>query len=136
MKLTEKDKEFLERLQQLMASRDLWVELKPGRPSYMVLRGTYGERIHRAFRVSRQGVRWRFQRLFGDIYISALTAILFIENTFGTHLREHAIRISKERFALRQETLRSSLGATSTRETRRLDPKAKDGPQDGAIDRE
>jgi len=34
------------------------------RPSYMVLKGTYGEKIHKIFRMSRQGVRWRFQRLF------------------------------------------------------------------------
>ena len=96
MKLTEKDKTFLETLRQLMESRDLWVELKPDLPSRMVLRGTYGEKIHRAFRMTRQGVRWRFWRLFNDIYVSAFETILFIEKVFGTELREHAIRISKE----------------------------------------
>ena len=102
MKLTTKDKEFLERLRRLMESRDLCVELKSDRPSYMVLRGTYGEKIHAAFRMSRQGVRWRFQRLMNDIYVSAFETILVIEKTFGTELREYALRISKERFALRQ----------------------------------
>ena len=102
MKLTQKDKMFLETLKQLMESKDLWVELKPDRPSYMVLKGTYGERVHEAFHMSRQGVRWRFQRLFNDVYVSAFETILFIEKTFGTHLREHAIRISKERYELRQ----------------------------------
>jgi hypothetical protein len=69
----------------------------------MVLRGTYGEKIHETFRMSRQGVRWRFQRLFNDVYVSAFTTILFIEKTFGPGLREHAIRISQERYALRQQ---------------------------------
>ncbi|MCY2928869.1 MAG: hypothetical protein NTV86_05135 [Planctomycetota bacterium] len=86
-----------------MESKDLWVELKPGRPSYMVLRGTYGEKVHNAFRMSRQGVRWRFQHLFGHIYVSAFETILAIESSFGAQLREHAIRISKERHAIRQE---------------------------------
>ena len=90
-------------LNQLMDSKDLWVELKPGKPSHMVLRGTYGQKIHKAFRMTRQGVRWRFQRLFSDIYVKAFEAILLIEKTFGTQLRDYAIRISKERYALRQE---------------------------------
>ena len=105
MKLTQKDREFLDNLKQLMESKDLWVELKPDQPSYMVLKGTYGEKIHRAFRMSRQGVRWRFRRLFNDIYISAFETILFIERTFDTQLREHAIRISKERYSLRQQSI-------------------------------
>lgn len=87
----------------LMESKDLWVELRLGRPSCMVLRGTYGDKIYQAFRMSRQGVRWRFQRLFNDVYVSAFEVILFIEKTFGAQLREHAIRISRERYELRQE---------------------------------
>ena len=101
--MTEKDKEFLEKLRDLMESHDLHVEMREDRPSYMVLRGTYGDRIHKTFRMTRQGVRWRFQRLFNHVYVSAFSTILFIELTFGTQLREHAIRISKERYALRQE---------------------------------
>lgn len=103
MKLTEKDREFLERLRELMQSHDLSVELKIDRPSYMVLRGTYGDKINRAFRMTRQGVRWRFQRIFNDVYVSAFSTILLIEKTFGPELREHAIRISKERYELRKE---------------------------------
>ena len=68
----------------------------------MVLRGTYGDKVHRAFRMSRQGVRWRFWRLFNQVYISAYEAVLLIETTFGTELRDQAIHISKERYALRQ----------------------------------
>ena len=103
MKLTQKDKEFLETLKKLMESKDLSVELRPGRPSYMVLRGTYGDHIDKAFHMTRQGVRWRFQRLLGDIYVSAFETILFIEQIFGPQLREHAIRISRERYELRQK---------------------------------
>ena len=88
-----------------MESRYLWVELKPDQPSRMVLRGTYGEKAHKAFRMTRQGVRWRFWRLFNDIYVSAFETILFVEKVFGTELREHAIRISKERYELRQEAI-------------------------------
>ena len=107
MKLTEKDKQFLERLRRLTESNDLWVDLKSGSPSYMVLRGTYGEKIHQTFRMTRQGVRWRFWRLFNDVYVSAFESILFVELTFGSQLRESAIRISKERFAIRQEMSRT-----------------------------
>ena len=119
MKLTEKDKTFLETLKQLMESKDLSVELKPDRPSHMVLKGAYGEKIHKAFRISRQGVRWRFRRLFNDIYVSAFETILFIEKTYGTQFRDHAIRISKERWALRQEATR--IGFTSADALRRND---------------
>ncbi len=85
----------------------MWVELKPGRPSYMVLKGTYGEKIHETFRMTRQGVRWRFQRLFNQVYVEAFLTILMIEKTFGSELREHAVRISRERYAIRED-LRSS----------------------------
>jgi hypothetical protein len=79
----------------------------------MVLRGTYGEKIHRTFRMTRQGVRWRFQRIFTDIYVSAFSTILLIEKTFGTELRAHAIRISKERYTLRQQMMSSRLRTES-----------------------
>jgi hypothetical protein len=91
-----------------MESKDLSVELRPGRPSHMVLCGTYGEKMHRAFRMSRQGVRWRFWHLFNETYVSAFETILFVEKVFGTELREHAIRISKERYELRQEAMQIS----------------------------
>ena len=54
-----------------MESKDLWVEFEAGRPGHMVLRGTYGDKIHQAFHMTRQGVRWRFHRLFNDVYVSA-----------------------------------------------------------------
>lgn len=89
-----------------MESKDLWVELKPGRPSYMVLKGTYGEKIHKTFRMTRQGVRWRFQRLFNQVYVEAFETILMMEKMFGTELREYAIRISKEKYEVRREAMR------------------------------
>jgi len=100
-----------------MDSKNLWVELKPDNPSRMILKGTYGERIHKTFGVTRQGVRWRFQRLFGQVYVEAFLTILMIEKTFGTQLREYAIRISKERYAIRKEALRR--GFQSVDATRR-----------------
>ena len=103
MKLTEKDAAFLRKLKGLMDAKDLYVELRMGTPSHMILRGTYGHKINQAFGMTRQGVRWRFQRVFSDIYVSAFSTILFIEKTFGTELREHAIRISKEYYTLREE---------------------------------
>ena len=90
--LTDKDKIFLEKLKNLMDSKDLRVELRPDGPSRMVLKGTYGEKIHTTFGVTRQGVRWRFQHIFG-------------KKNFGTELREYAVRISKERYAIRKEAL-------------------------------
>ena len=122
MKLTEKDKEFLETLRTLTASKDLWVDLKADQPSYMVLRGTYGEKIHQAFRMTRQGVRWRFQRLFNDVYVSAFETILFVERTYGHELRDLAIRISKERHALRQQTAVDSFRPADSLHPRREDP--------------
>ena len=107
MTLTQKDQQFLEKLKQLLESRDLSVELKVGQPSYMVLRGNYGEKIHQTFRMSRQGVRWRFWHLFNDTYVRAFETVLAIEKVFGTQLREYAIRISRERYQLYQEALRT-----------------------------
>jgi len=71
----------------------------------MVLKGTYGEKIHKTFRMTRQGVRWRFQRLFNHVYVEAFETILMIEKTFGTQLRDYAIRISRERYEVRREAM-------------------------------
>lgn len=92
-----------------MSSKDLRVELRPGSPSSMILKGTYGEHIDRSFHMTRQGVRWRFQRVFGEIYVSSFETILTIEKIFGTQLRDHAIRISRERYQLRQENRRGDV---------------------------
>lgn len=105
-----------------MESHELGVELRAGQPSYMVLRGTYGDRVHEAFGMSRQGVRWRFQRLLGDVYVSAFESILFIEKTLGPQLREHAVRISQERYALRQRLREAGFQSADTLAHRREPP--------------
>jgi hypothetical protein len=97
-----------------MESKDLWVELKPGKPSYMILKGTYGEKIHKTFRITRQGVRWRFQRLFNHVYVEAFSTILMIEKMFGTQLREYAVRISRERYELRREIVNQGFESAGT----------------------
>jgi len=103
MKLTFKDQEFLARLKALLESKDLSIELKKAGCKYMVLRQNYGDKIESVFGTSRQGVRWRFQRLFNDIYVSAYCTIFWIESYFGTELRQMALQIAKEQIALRKE---------------------------------
>ena len=95
----------MEKLKKLMDSKDLKVQLVPGEPSRMILKGTYGEKIHKAFGVTRQGVRWRFQHLFAQAYVQAFETIMFIEKVFGSQLRDYAIKISRERYALRQRAV-------------------------------
>ena len=106
--MTEKDKTFLETLKKLMDSKDLWVELKPGEPGYMILKGTYGQKVHKSFGVTRQGVRWRFHHLFSRTYVGAFETVVCIEKIVGTQLRDYAIRISRQRYELRQKALQAS----------------------------
>ena len=105
MKLTEKDKKFIEKLKMLIEERDLKIELKEDGLKRFVLRGNYGEKIERTFGISRQGVRWRFQRLLGDIYISAYATIYWVESLLGTGLRAMALEIAKQRVELRKKAL-------------------------------
>ena len=105
----------MENLKKLMESKDLWVELKPNNPSYMVLKGTYGEKVHKTFRMTRQGVRWRFQRLFCYVYVEAFETILMMEKTFGTQLRDYAVRISRERYEVRRDALKEGFRDASSR---------------------
>ena len=102
MKLTIKDKEFLERLKWAMDQKALSVELKNSGVRRLVLRQNYGDRIERDFRMTRQGVRWRFQRLFNEIYVSAYETIYWIESQFGTALRQDALAIARERIQERK----------------------------------
>jgi len=106
MKLTEKDRQFVERLKELVDSKALWIEYVQRNPSYFVLRGNYGSHVSEKFNISRQGVRWRFWRVFNEMYVSAYETILFVEKNFGTQLRPDAMTIAQQRFRLRQEMLR------------------------------
>jgi hypothetical protein len=102
MRLTLKDKDFLERLRILLDSKDLAIELKYGGFKRFVLRQNYGDKIENAFKMTRQGIRWRFQRLFNEIYVNAYLAIFWIESNFGTELRQKALEIAKEQVELRK----------------------------------
>ena len=106
MKLTEKDKAFLDKLRLLVEEKELWIEKRSSSPGYFVLRGNYGDKMDQAFGVTRQGVRWRFWHIFNQIYISAYESIFFVERNFGTFLRLPAMEISKERFILREKAKR------------------------------
>lgn len=100
MKLTSKDKEFLEKLRQLFDEHELSIEPKLDGITRLVLRKNYGARVETHFGMTRQGVRWRFQRLFNDIYVNAYITILWVESNFGTHLRNDAMDIARERMDL------------------------------------
>lgn len=103
MRLTEKDKDFLEILRGFVAAKDLAVELKDDGLKRLVLRQNYGDKIEQAFGMTRQGVRWRFQRLFNEIYTEAYSTIFAIECRFGTELRAMALEIARERIELRKQ---------------------------------
>lgn len=107
MKLSQKDKEFLERLKQLVDRDVVWIERTYETPLRFVLRGNYGDQVERRFRLTRQGVRWRFWRLFNDMYVSAYETIIFMEKHLGIGYREAALVIAHQRFVLRQEALRN-----------------------------
>ena len=103
MKLTVKDKEFLERLKPLLDSKELDIELKKNGLKRLVLRQNYGDKIAKNFNMTRQGVRWRFQRLFNEIYVSSYETIYWLESLFGTELRQKAMEIASERVELRKK---------------------------------
>ena len=107
MKLTVKDKDFLERLRALLDSKDLSIELKNDGLKRLILRKNYGDRIEGVFGMTRQGVRWRFHRLMNEIYVSSLESLYFIEKNFGTELRSMALEIAKERITLRKAAQKS-----------------------------
>lgn len=114
MKLTLKDKAFLERLRHLFESKDMDIVLKKDGLKRLVLRQNYGDKIEREFNMTRQGVRWRFHRLFNEAYVSAYESIYMVESLFGTQLRQKAIEIAKERVELRKEA-KKSLGLDGCR---------------------
>jgi hypothetical protein len=57
------------------------------------------------FGMTRQGVRWRFQRLFNEIYVHAYITICWVESNFGTELREKALAIARERLELQKRRI-------------------------------
>jgi len=102
MKLTVKDKDFLQRLKQLLEEKELKICLKEDGLKRLVLCQNYGDKVERNFNMTRQGVRWRFQHL-AEMYVSSLEVIYFLESNFGTELRPMALEIARERVALRKK---------------------------------
>ncbi len=103
MKLSYKDKDFLERFKRLVETKELSIDLKNDGYKRFVLRQNYGDKVEKEFRMSRQGVRWRFWRLFNDVYVSAYETIYFVESHFGVDLRGMAMQIAKERVEFRKK---------------------------------
>lgn len=100
MKLTEKDMAFLGTLKRLVEHAHLRVVRRDDR---LILLQNYGDHIESNFHMTRQGVRWRFQRTM-DMYLSAFQTILLIEQTLGTDVRELAIAASRARHTPAQST--------------------------------
>jgi len=103
MKLTLKDKDFLERLRSLLETKELSIELKMDGLKRLVLHRNYGDKVESCFNMTRQGIRWRFQRLFNEIYVSSYETIYWVESLFGAELRQKAIEIARERVELRKK---------------------------------
>ena len=87
-----------------MDEKGLRIELKQDCGKRLVLRQNYGDRIETCFGMTRQGVRWRFQRLFNEVCVNAYLTILWVESSFGTKLRGKAMEIAEERYELRRKS--------------------------------
>lgn len=116
MKLTEKDKDFIEKLKSLVESKDLSIELIDDGLLRLVLRQNYGDRIESEFNMTRQGVRWRFHRLFNEVYLNAYLTIFWIESNFGVELREKVIQIAKQQVELRKKAQKTGFLPACRRE--------------------
>ena len=122
MKLTVKDKDFLERRKALLAEKELSIDLKEDGYKRLILRQNYGEKVEKTFNMSRQGVRWRFYRLFNEVYVSAYETIYFVECFFGPDLRQMAMQIAKERIELRKKAQKIEFFDASRRESDQSEP--------------
>ena len=125
MKLTDKDKDFLERLTGLLDKKDLSIELKEDGLKRLVLRKNYGDKIAACFNMTRQGVRWRFHRLFNEIYVNAYCTIYWVESNFGTELRREALEIARERVELRKKAQKMGTFEVCRREKDKLNAGSK-----------
>ena len=116
MKLTEKDKDFIEKLKMLLESKDLSIDLVDAGLLRLVLRQNYGDKITSEFKMTRQGVRWRFHRLFNEVYLNAYLTIFWIESNFGVGLREKVIKIAKQHVELRKKAQKTGFMPACRRE--------------------
>ena len=115
MRLTEKDREFLERLRTLMDEKQLAIELRDDGVKRLILRRNYGDKVEAFFKMSRQGVLWRFHRLFSGLYPEAYETILFVESHFGTDLRPAAMAIANQRVEWRRKAQETGLSSSHRR---------------------
>jgi len=120
-----RDKDFLERLKKLLEEKELTIELKEDGIKRLVLRQNYGDKVEKTFNMSRQGVRWRFYRLFNEVYVSAYETIYFVESFFGIELRKMAIEIAKERVETRKKAQKIEFFDASRRENGKKGPEWK-----------
>lgn len=127
MKLTSKDKDFLERLKSLLEAKELTIGLKEDGYKRFVLCQNYGDKVEKSFGMSRQGVRWRFYRLFNEIYIEAYQVIFFVESNFGIELRQMAMEIARERVELRKKAQKIEFFDASRRENDQSEPTGTSG---------
>ena len=126
MKLTTKDRNFLETLKRLLDEKQLRMEFREDGVKRLVLKQNYGDKIHEAFGVTRQGVRWRFNRLFNSVYVEAYERVFWVESNFGTDLRHYAIAIAKQKIELAQKVPKIGQPSVVRRET------GPQGPESGA----
>ena len=121
MKLTIKDKDFLEKLKSLLEAKELKINLKEDGLKRFVLCKKYGDKVEKCFGMTRQGVRWRFRHLM-EMYVGAYEGIYFLENNFGTGLRNMALEIAKERVALRKKACQKGFFEVCRREKEQKEP--------------
>ena len=117
MRLTTKDKAFLDTLRHMLDEGELSIEFREDGIKRIVLRQNYGAKVAQRFGVSRQGVRWRFQRLFCQGYVETYERLFWFEALFGIRLRHYAIAMAKERIELRKQAQKVGALCLSRRET-------------------
>ena len=124
MKLTVKDKDFLERLKRLLEEKELRICLKEDGLKRFVLCQNYGDKIEKPLGMTRQGVSWRFQHLM-EMYIISVEAIYFLESNFGTELRPMALEIAREWVALRKKASSQGFFDTYRRQNEQKEPEVR-----------
>ena len=122
MRLTTKDKAFLETLRRMLDEGELSIEFREDGIKRIVLRQNYGAKVAQRFGVSRQGVRWRFQRLFCQGYVETYERLFWFEALFGIRLRHYAIAMAKQRVELRKKAQKLGLSAVSRRQNAKQPP--------------
>ena len=122
MRLTTKDKTFLETLRRMLDEGELSIEFREDGIKRIILRQNYGAKIHQHFGMSRQGVRWRFQRLFCQGYVETYERLFWFESLFGIRLRHYAIAMAKQRIELRKKARKLGLSAVYRRQNAEQSP--------------